>query len=470
MNTPEQKLIAGMKIWAFVLIGLCLFYNSKKRKCSGLTFIFVYDLAINHLFGAAIYLLPWYMPRHQFLLGFTSAQVASGFLQASYGLVGFFLGNVILTPGLYKIFKSKPLNPQSLPSDAPKRLIAVGVFFYFLLKPLKGLPSLGTLSSSGWTFMQVGICLALWNTYRLKNKKEFIFWLLLGVTFFPVFTLVFQGFLGFAIKAILIIICFISVFYRPKWVLIIAAPLILYFGLTVFVNYLQARDEIRAAVWGGESLSARMEVVQRSFQKMEMFNHHNIDHLECIDLRLNQNYFVGSAIDYIDGGYKPFAHGETVVGAVAAMIPRVFWPNKPKVGGSVELMTAYTGLYFAEGTNFGVGIPLELYINFGTSGIIIGFMIFGMLIGWYDYQAGRALYEGDLSSFLNYFFPGLALTVTLSSLAEITSSFAAAYVFLFLVNVFFIKRQRKLSIRLSQKKISSSHPESGISNAQRSIL
>lgn len=291
--------------------------------------------------------------------------------------------------------------------------------------------------------MQVGLCLILWANYQQRRFANAVLWLIAGVVFFPCFTLISLGFMSYAIRALLIILCFLCVFYKAKWQLILVLPVLLYFGATVYVNYMAARDDIREAVWGGATLNARVEVIKSSFSKMTPFDAHNIKHLETIDMRLNQNVFIGCASDYLTSGYKSFAKGKTLTNAFLAMIPRVLWPGKPVIGGSGGLVAEYTGLNLNDETSFGVGFPLEFYLNYGQPCIVFGFLFLGIVVGCYDYQSGIALYSGNLIRFLFFFLPGLALTNTLGSLSEAAASFAASYVFLFSIRRILERAYRK---------------------------
>jgi hypothetical protein len=71
---------------------------------------------------------------------------------------------------------------------------------------------------------------------------------------------------------------------------------------------------------------------------------------------------------------------------------------------------------------------MEFQINFGTPGVIIGFLILGFLLGWLDYQAALADYRGDLGNLIMFFLPGLALIQPNGSIVEISGGAAAAAV------------------------------------------
>jgi len=442
MNDAQHIIEKGLVIWVAAIVAL-IFCNRKKA-LAGLLFIWFGDLSINHLFGALIYLVPNYEPQAAYLRVMTADQTANGFFLTSLGMVGFLAGAVIAAPFALKFIRfDKSPSKKSNSSSLPQSLIMSGAFFYFVLRFLQGIPSLGTLSQSGWVLMQVGICLAARNAYLQKNQSGFTVWLIVGLIFFPFFTLIFQGFLGFGIKVMLIILCFTVLYYRDKWKLFVLAPIMLWLGLSLYINYMGARDSLREALPGKE----RLITAQRFFTDLRGFSIKDNEHLDFINMRLNQNSLVGASIDYLTAGYQEYARGKTIIAAMYAIIPRILWKNKPIVGGSGSLASDYTGLVFADGTAVGVGHPLELYANFGTAGVILGFFVFGLLLGIYDRCAGKALLAGDIKTFLYFFLPGLAFTTTIGSLAEATSSFVAMYVFLFIITrlVFNESAQTKLN-------------------------
>jgi hypothetical protein len=169
---------------------------------------------------------------------------------------------------------------------------------------------------------------------------------------------------------------------------------------------------------------------------MEWFDYHNLAHLERVDSRLNQNFLVGAAVSRLDRGLVPFADGATLEDAALSVVPRVLWPNKPVVGGSGDLVSTYTGIRFAEGTSVGVGQVLECYINFGRTGIVIGFFVIGMVLVLADRSALRALERGSVFGFATRYLPALGVLQIGGSFAEVVSTAGAGLVVTLLMRAF----------------------------------
>jgi mannose/fructose/N-acetylgalactosamine-specific phosphotransferase system component IIC len=115
-------------------------------------------------------------------------------------------------------------------------------------------------------------------------------------------------------------------------------------------------------------------------------------------------------------------------------VPRALWPNKPVVGGSGDIVSQYTGIRFAYGTSVGVGQVLELHVNFGTAGVVLGFIVIGLLVTLVDRRASRYLAEGNISAFGLWYMPGLSLLQVGGSIAEVTATAAASAVLMVVVN------------------------------------
>ena len=234
----------------------------------------------------------------------------------------------------------------------------------------------------------------------------------------------------------ILVCCFVAGFYRPRWRLLVLGLAAGYLGFSVYVNWMRDRSEIRDTVWGGESYGSRIDQLKSTFSQAEFFSISDYEHLGRIDDRLNQNWLVGASVHYIESGSQEFARGETLWQAIIALIPRVFWPDKPVGAGSGDLVSTYTGYYFAEGTSVGIGSVMELFINFGQWGVIIGFLSIGVIIALIDKGAGESLANNDWLTFACWYMPGIAFLNVGGSFVETTASAAASLAMALLVKWF----------------------------------
>jgi hypothetical protein len=97
------------------------------------------------------------------------------------------------------------------------------------------------------------------------------------------------------------------------------------------------------------------------------------------------------------------------------------------VGGGKTVIHDFTGIEVAEGTSYGAGQVFEFYVNFGTLGVIGGFLLYGWLFGWMDLSVMKYLRLGD-QRLLTPFLSCVALLKPEGNLLEIVVGVAAAVI------------------------------------------
>lgn len=445
-----------LTLWA-IAAGACFYQQLKNKSNSvGLSSAYLINLGIIHWTASTLYVIPGYSY-------YNREDVLAGLELSLYAVVAFSIGYLIFSYYLGKKGESSVLEapaeifpmpesaggmqaedgaaaeskepPSPLVSNTRIASLYIGVGSICLFLGVAGLGNLPTISSivtGGGNFTVVGLMLKAWDAWRNGQRRQFGLWIALSALF-PLFTIITQGFIGFGIFNAILVFAFVSRFYRPRWKLIVIALALGYFGLSAFVTYMRDRTTIRATVWGGESYDSRFSQLQATFGQAEFFSVNNFEHLERIDLRLNQNALVGAAVHYLESGRQEYAGGETLVYALLAFIPRAIWPDKPVTAGSGNLVANYTGLRFEEGTSIGVGQVMEFYINFGQWGVVIGFLAIGGFIAYIDKGAVKALENDNWLSFAKWYLPGIAAMQVGGSLVDLTASAAASLVVAVLV-------------------------------------
>ena len=400
----------------------------------GLTFAYLLNLSLIHLVGAVIYILPAYQNHDA---RFTEL----GFRQSVYGVAAFVVGGLVITPILIK----KGLLPRASgmhrpDSRLPKAYLAAGVVCYLLMSTfVRRVPTASAIVSSGTQLVVAGFALCCWQAWRARDFRKLAFWLAMSLCM-PLVTLLVQGFLGYGAVAVLTLLIFVSSLVQSTWKVSLAGALVVYLGLSVFVSYMRDRDEIRATVWGRQSLADRVDRVLDTATSPDLFDPNDPQQLQRIDGRLNQNGLVGAAVNQLSQT-DAFARGETFWDALLALIPRAVWPEKPITAGSGNLVTRFTGIDFSEGTSVGIGQVMEFYANFGTVGVFFGFLVMGVLVTAVDWQAAERLARSDLHGFVLWFLPGIALLQVAGQLVELTASAAASLIIAMLVNKYLHRLQ-----------------------------
>jgi hypothetical protein len=427
----DTQLYPWILSWlATALVVLSIIWKS--RATSGLLLTYTMQMFVLHWLAAALYLLPW-KPT------FDEATVFAGLQQSTYAIAGFAIGTGIVLPWVSRRLARSETPPH--PPHADSRLVntylMVGVVSYGVLTPLFGsTPTVAAIVTGAASCTVLGLALGCWNA---AHRKDGSLWLWAAITLLlPFVTIAVQGFLGFGLAAAGAVFAFVASFYRPRWKVLVYGVIASYLGLSLYVTYMRDRTDIRRVVWGGESIVNRLTHLEETFSQLELFDLDNVDHLDRIDVRLNQNYLVGASVKYLTGHEELFARGATVWDAVLSLIPRALWPNKPIVAGGGDLVSRYTGIRFAEGTSVGIGLVMEMYVNFGSSGVLIGFMCFGALLAYVDARSANYSALGDWVGFSSWFLPGLSLVQLGNSLLEVSASAGAAVVVALIVNRFVV--------------------------------
>jgi hypothetical protein len=96
-----------------------------------------------------------------------------------------------------------------------------------------------------------------------------------------------------------------------------------------------------------------------------------------IAIRVNQGFLIAKTMEYVPK-HEPFAHGETILkSAVASFIPRIFWHNKPTVGGR-DMIVRFLGAPDDLEYSYNLSPIGEAYVNFGVYGGIVFMFFYGL--------------------------------------------------------------------------------------------
>jgi energy-coupling factor transporter transmembrane protein EcfT len=412
-----------LMIWLAACAALLLVL-SRQHPSAGMPLAYFLGLSLIHTPGAAIYInFPdWDQIAEQTMLGYE---------QTVIGLVSFVFGVAIvrwrgigLQPGPARWFdQTEMIGIRRL-----SLLYLAGGVSYFLVTSYITIPSIGALISSLSSLLIAGISLRVWIALRDGNAAQYWGAILL-LPLLPIVTMVKDGFIGWGTYWLLAGASFVFSQSKRRKMFLVLAPLVIFFGLSVLINWMAGRAEYRKAAWMGHSgLEENVGRVSKMFSNFEWFNGENPKHREVINGRLNQNVIVGSAVERLESGTVKYAYGSTLGDMIVGLVPRAIWPNKPAVGGGGTVVQDYAGIKYGELTSVGAGQVLEFYINFGTLGVIAGFLIYGGIIGFLDLSAITALNGGNHGVFLRSLMMCLAMLQPGGNLVEIVVSVAGCFV------------------------------------------
>lgn len=431
--TDVPDLRVWVTVWA-IAAGIVLYQRWIRGHGAGLLLGYVISFGAIHWLASLLYL----MPSHQ---GRNAVTTAYGMRMSALAMTALAVGieltaylrqrRAVAAPAIEDVQEAPVISPKAV-----RFFLITGLVLHVILFPLaRGIPSVEALVSTGSTLLVMAIGLCCWNAWQTYRSRTLWMWVI-GSAIFPLFTVVTQGFLGYGMAAMLTILVFVTAFYQPRWHIIVLSLMLGYLGLSVYVTYMRDRADIRSVVWGGSALDERLGQIAETLQGWEWFDVRDPLHRLRIDERLNQNALVGASVLFMQGGQEPFAHGTTLVDAAWSIVPRALWPDKPTSAGSGHLVSTYTGLGFAPGTSVGIGQVLELYVNFGTASVLVGFFVLGCVLLIVDESAFAALVARDVRRFSLFYLPGLALLNVGGSFVESASTAAAGLAVAFAVTRF----------------------------------
>jgi hypothetical protein len=415
-----------LSIWGVLCIAFAYMGTGENRGSAGMPLAYFLGLSLIHTPGASVYVN---FPRWVEAASWTEA----GFAETIVGMVSFFVAVMV---GRSQAFNSEPASKTPivnvLETATLDRLswiyIGVGIS-YFMVQSLVVIPSLGAAIATLISLLIVGACLRIWLAQREGNTVKY--WLTVAaLPLLPVVTLVQNGFMSFGTYWMLAAASFTFAQSKHRTFYLLLAPFLVYFALSIFMNWMAARTEFRQKSWhGNASLEQRIDNANLMFKNFEWFNSEKPEHREVVDSRLNQNIIVGAAVERLTAGAVPYSYGQTLEELLIGLIPRVIWPSKPAVGGKGgAIIEKYSGMAFDELTSVGAGQVLEFYITFGTAGVIAGFLIYGGVLGWLDAKIMMSLRSGDQRTFIMSFMICLAMLQPGNNLLEIVVSVAGSMV------------------------------------------
>lgn len=405
------------------------------------------QLALNHFFGHVFYALS--SVSNEYI-----ARSDLGFEVSGFAILGLTVGVVA-----HDILLRLTHRSNAKPSHAAIQLstvnsigsfaLSIGVCFYLI--GLSGayslLPSSTSVFSASVQLFLGGLCLKWWALWHLGRKRAAWLWVA-TMLWYPLLTTLGIGFIGMGVAGIITLASYLFSTIRIRWWWAVVSPVVIYFGLSVWVTYAAFRGEFREHVSSDRSLNMRAELFYDGMvNEWKWADFNDPPQLLAIE-RLDQNIMIGESVRYLESGQGRFGHGETLEEAVTALVPRLFWPDKPVFSGGSGLVSRYTGLRFAEGTSFGIGPVMELYVNFGRPAVLLGFVVFGLFVSTLDRLARVGLERRSLTGFLLPFCVGHVAMNAMNSFAETLPAVIGASLLVYLAHVLYTAYQR-MSARLA---------------------
>jgi hypothetical protein len=410
-------------IWGTLLFGLVALAIDKRRGIGALTLAYFLDLSLGHVPGVLDYLGP--------NMDTIEAQATKvGFDVTLIGMTAFIAGAIaarLLPQRATSVRANQQAASAEIFSRLGLRVLTIGISAYFVLLPVSAVvPSFTAVASSLGTLLMLGFWFQVYAAANANDRRKTLV-LVAMIPLLPMATLSTGGFIGFGTVWALGITAFLFVTARRRIWFYLAAPFVIYLGLSLFVTYYAQRTAIRGVVWDQNSgMIDRLNRVSTLVTDFQLLDLSNETQLWALDERLNQNFLVGLGVMRHREGETELLYGASV--PFWALIPRAIWPDKPAVGGGLNLVSQFTGSVFEEGTSVGVGQVLEFYANFAMPGVLIGFGVLGFILMRIDQRAMRGFAMRNSHVVVTTTLPGLALLQPLGNLLEVVVAVASAII------------------------------------------
>lgn len=142
------------------------------------------------------------------------------------------------------------------------------------------------------------------------------------------------------------------------------------------------RDDLRSGNVA-EGTMDRLEALGSNFEEtLETFEAGQGAEALAARMSSGQGYF-SLVLQRSHAGVIDHHPGIFLSSAFVNLVPRLFWPNKPNLGGDSWMVNRFAGLNVAgdaQGASIGLGFVAQFYIEGGLSGVLLGSAALGVLL------------------------------------------------------------------------------------------
>lgn len=353
----------------------------------GARFIYLFSLISQFLIGPPLYYLSGLMEADP-----SYAELLPAVELALLAMIGFVAGGYIAVPYLtgHRLHMATIWRPFLMPArltiqwEAAKHLVVLGSLSLLLVPIMFRVPTLRAIWSQINLLIEAGLIMMCLNAILTRNRSRlWIMWSLLALTGF--FRVVMSGFLGGTMLTGLYLLSLVLMSHRIRllsWVWFILAA---YLALIPYGLWMNSRGKLREAIKRDAPLSERIDIFFEEMGSPNLFSLADPEDVKSIQVRVDFSRLLAAALEHTPAR-EPYAAGGSIVESTfMALIPRVFWPDKPLNLGGTAFVSRYTGIKFGTDVSVGVNYVFELYVNFGPVGTIIGLFLLGVLMGMLEH-------------------------------------------------------------------------------------
>lgn len=438
--SPSIQMLLIVLAWGFCLVVVTRICVKSREGSVGLPLAYLLAMTFLHV-GSISYIDPGYSANrhdsHWYLtsMNFTSQMVLDGTLASFLTVVGILAGCLLFRGG-------RAVNSAVIATPPNRNPMIFNLLILSSLGFVGGFIAIASVQSIFVVLRNlaiVAICLGLWISMRRLDHVQFTRWVMVSAAI-PVVYLIVYGFFSYAFIALSIIYAFWLSVPKPKaksspkqTLVTIGAT---YITFSLFVSWMEVRDRIRGVIWSDYGRADRLEestfgerftAVFDALGSVRLFNPFDYRHLDWLNVRLNQNIFIGKAMDWHQIHPGLDLNGSSLLLALVGWVPRFLWSTKPEMGGS-GFVAEHTGSVFSDAVAIASGPTFEFVINFGLIGALFGGVALGALLRWIDRNAARSLRDMDYARFIRAYLIGLALVAPGSQMFFIIALAASSWI------------------------------------------
>lgn len=455
MTIPVQMIIM-YAIWFAAIYYVHRLCKASPSGSVGIPLAYLITMTFVHC-GGLVYAMPGYthirVGSHWYLqaLNFTVEMVRDGVFASVLCVLGIAVGCYLCRdrkgtatgPGARPSGKPArpPMRAPQLPppppglrlprSPMPTILLIIAALAFVITKLNISLPSVQSIVMAGRNLAIVAVTLGLWWAIQRRDRQGLTVWGAATVLV-PAAYLIGFGFLSYGFMAMAVFLAFwLSQPQRKKPNPLLRALLLglaVYASFSVFIAYMEVRTVLRAVLWDPDAdLSTRFSSILTEFAGLRPFNPLDFSQLDWFNIRLNQNMFIGKAMQLHAAEPYLKENGVGILKSLVAWVPRFLWPTKPDMGGN-DFVEKHTNMSFSDDTAIGAGPVFELFVNFGLVGVFVGSIVLGWCLRWMDGYCSRQLRRRDVGRFIRGYVVSVCLINPMSLLFFMVSSAGASWV------------------------------------------
>ena len=152
-------------------------------------------------------------------------------------------------------------------------------------------------------------------------------------------------------------------------------------GITLAGLIQSGKQGYRSMIWKGNQDGSIIQLLHNIQNSFAVFQDDATSEGMKISIlsRVNQGFIVGHVMSHCESKNIRLNGQKTIESVSASLLPRLFWPDKPKAGGQ-ENIKKYTPLILSGSTSMNISYFGDFYIDFGPTTGVFALFLFGLIL------------------------------------------------------------------------------------------